>query len=79
MTASATIEVARQDNALSVPVQAIFTEEGETVVRVVTGADSDAPEVTIQPVETGLRAGDRQQILDGLDEGQQVLLTSDDV
>ncbi|MEM8535263.1 MAG: efflux RND transporter periplasmic adaptor subunit, partial [Chloroflexota bacterium] len=79
MTASATIEVARQDNALSVPVQAIFTEEGETVVRVVTDADSDAPEVTIHLVETGLRAGDRQQILDGLDEGQQVLLTSDDV
>lgn len=79
MTASATIEVARQDNALSVPVQAIFTEEGETVVRVVTNADGDAPQITIQPVKTGLRAGDHQQILDGLDEGQQVLIISNDV
>lgn len=73
MTASATIITAKRENALSVPVQAIREENGVTVVDVIVTNDGRTTLVA-QPVEVGIRAGDRIEIVSGLQEGQQVLL-----
>ncbi len=75
MTASATIITAKRENALSVPVQAVREENGVTVVDVVVN-DNGRTTLVTQPVETGIRAGDRIEIISGLNEGQQVLLPS---
>lgn len=73
MTASATIVIARSENALSVPAQAIREQDGMMVVDIVTTSDGNST-ITTQPVETGIRAGDQVEITSGLTEGQQVLL-----
>jgi RND family efflux transporter MFP subunit len=73
MTASATIITAKRENALSVPVQAVREENGMTVVDVVVN-DNGRITLVAQPVETGIRTGDRIEIINGLNEGQQVLL-----
>jgi multidrug efflux pump subunit AcrA (membrane-fusion protein) len=73
MTASATIITAKRENALSVPVQAVREENGVTVVDVVVN-DNGRTTLVTQPVETGIRTGDRIEIINGLNEGQQVLL-----
>jgi HlyD family secretion protein len=44
-----------------------------TVVDVVVNNNGRTTLVT-QPVETGIRTGDRIEIINGLNEGQQVLL-----
>lgn len=73
MTASATIITAKRENALSVPVQAVREENGVTVVDVVVN-DNGRTTLVAQPVETGIRTGDRIEIINGLNEGQQVVL-----
>jgi len=73
MTATATIITAKRENALSVPVQAVREENGVTVVDVVVN-DNGRTTLVTQPVETGIRTGDRIEIINGLNEGQQVLL-----
>jgi RND family efflux transporter MFP subunit len=74
MTASASIMAARRDSALSVPAEAVSTVDGKSVVQVITTDDKGDMRLTQQPVETGLRAGDRIEIVSGLSEGQQVLV-----
>lgn len=76
MTASAAIIVDRRDDAVSVPVGAVRAENGQAVVSVVTTGADGKQTVTIQPVETGLQAGDRMEIRSGLSEGQQVLVNT---
>jgi RND family efflux transporter MFP subunit len=73
MTASATIITAKRENAISVPVQAIREENGVTVVDVIV-TNNGRTTLVAQPVEVGIRAGDRVEIVSGLQEGQQVLL-----
>jgi multidrug efflux pump subunit AcrA (membrane-fusion protein) len=67
MTASATIITAKRENALSVPVQAVREENGVTVVDVVVN-DNGRTTLVAQPVETGIRTGDRIEIINGLNE-----------
>ncbi len=74
MTASATIMAAEQAAALSVPVQAVRTENGQTVVSIVAYADDGTPLVTTQVVETGLQMGDQIEIRSGLEQGQEVVI-----
>jgi RND family efflux transporter MFP subunit len=74
MTASAAIIADRRDEALSVPVQAMRSEDGQTVVSLVSTDPDGNTQITTQAVELGLRTSDRVEILSGLDEGQQVLL-----
>ncbi|MBK9711377.1 MAG: efflux RND transporter periplasmic adaptor subunit [Kouleothrix sp.] len=74
MTASASIITDRRDSALSVPAQAVRSENGATVVSLVTTDKDGKPQVTTQPVEIGLRAGDQIEIRGGLSDGQQVLV-----
>jgi RND family efflux transporter MFP subunit len=74
MTASASIVAARRDNALSVPAEAVSAADGKSVVQVITTDAQGDKRLSQQPVETGLRAGDRIEIVSGLSEGQQVLV-----
>jgi HlyD family secretion protein len=74
MTASASIISERREGVLRVPAQAVSTENGTSVVSVVTTDQDGKQQVTTQPVELGLRAGDQVEIRDGLSEGQQVLV-----
>jgi RND family efflux transporter MFP subunit len=74
MTASAAIVIDRVDTALSVPEQAVRTENGQTVVTVAAPGDNGAMQTTTQPVETGLEADGRIEIRSGLTEGQQVII-----
>jgi RND family efflux transporter MFP subunit len=74
MTASASIISERREGVLRVPAQAVRTENGASVVSVVTTDEDDTQQVITQPVELGLRAGDQVEIRGGLSEGQQVLV-----
>ncbi|MCU0493591.1 MAG: efflux RND transporter periplasmic adaptor subunit [Chloroflexaceae bacterium] len=74
MTASATIVADNRDNTLIVPAQAVRTENGQSVVSIVSTGSNGEQQVTTQVVETGLRSGDQIEILSGLNEGQQVLI-----
>lgn len=74
MTASASIIAERRDSALYVPAAAVTTEGGASVVQLITTDKDGKQQLTPQPVELGLRAGDLVEIRSGLSEGQQVLV-----
>lgn len=76
MTANARIETARRDNVLLVPNGAIIVDRvtsSYTVNKVVTDANGQQS-LTAVPVTIGLRDGRYTQIMDGLSEGEQVLI-----
>ncbi|MDP3900868.1 MAG: efflux RND transporter periplasmic adaptor subunit [bacterium] len=71
MTADVTILTARKDSVISVPGRAVFTENGEKLVRIVT----DTGELEQRKVETGLRGSDgRVEITSGVSEGEKVVV-----
>lgn len=74
MTASASIISERREGVLRVPAAALRTENGATVVSVIATDKDGKQQVSTQPVEVGLRAGDQVEIRGGLSEGQQVLV-----
>lgn len=67
--ADLTIICVRMDDALSVPVDAVFSDGARTCVRVLDGAHARLREVTL-----GVRSTDRAQVLKGLEAGERVLL-----
>lgn len=69
-TASAVVVVREYPEVLTVPTAAITTRDGRAVVSRVTGTSSRVVEVT-----TGRVFGADTEILSGLDEGDQVLIT----
>ena len=74
MTVSMTVPVASADDALSVPISAVFKGDGgKKVVYVKTGENSEKREVKI-----GVTNIDYAQILNGLKEGEEILLTEPD-
>ena len=74
MTVSMTVPVASADDALSVPISAVFKGDGgKKVVYVRTGENSEKREVKI-----GVTNIDYAQILNGLKEGEEILLTEPD-
>lgn len=77
MTASATIVAERRDTAISVPLQAVQTRDGQSFVQLVTSDAAGSQVVNEQPVTTGLRAGERIEIVSGLEAGQQVLIVTE--
>jgi HlyD family secretion protein len=75
MTASTEIIVGRKENALAVPIDAIKpTTHGATVTVMTTGKKGQ-PEFHVQPVKTGISDGDNTEILEGLHEGDTVVLS----
>jgi hypothetical protein len=59
---------------LRIPAQAVRTENGVSVVSIVTTGQDGQQQISAQPVELGLRAADQVEIRGGLSEGQQVLV-----
>lgn len=73
MTASATIIADRRDGVLSVPAAAVRTIDGQSVVSVAVGTGNER-RIEDRPVEVGLRAGERVEIISGIAEGEQVVI-----
>lgn len=69
MSATAIIQIARHDNALSIPTAAIQTTNGtSTVQRLKSG------KVEVTEVETGISSDTNTEILSGLSEGDSVII-----
>lgn len=77
MTASVNIETAYKDNALLVPNTAIKPYKGAKAVQVSRGEKPDGSlEVEYIPVTIGLRDGTQTEILEGVEEGTVVVISS---
>jgi len=70
MYADTTLELDHKENALSVPVQAVIRGATESYVLVVDGQDH----VQKRAVELGEQTSDREEILHGLSENEQVII-----
>ena len=70
MTANVTFEVAKRENVLVVPVEAVEGRRGTRTARVQSGTGAG----TTTAVETGLSDGDRVEVRSGLAEGATVLV-----
>lgn len=70
MTTSNAIETQRIPHALSIPIEAVSTDSGVTVVYAKSGSS-----VTKQEIETGTMSDDEVVVLRGLEEGDRVLLS----
>lgn len=68
-TARAEIFIAELDNALAVPVQAVFSEAGQQFVFVKNGRSADPI-----PVDIGLSSTEYVEIVNGLSQGDEVML-----
>ncbi|MBI3857160.1 MAG: HlyD family secretion protein [Planctomycetes bacterium] len=73
MTASVEIRVGERKKVLFVPSEAVKIEGGAPVVHVPSGAVGDA--FTVVHVKVGLDNGVRTEILEGIEEGAEVLVT----
>ncbi len=71
LSADVTITSARLEDVLTVPQRAVLIQDGATYVRVKTG-DTTFEE---RFVETGLRGLGRVHVLDGLSEGEEIVIT----
>jgi HlyD family secretion protein len=69
MTAIATIELIRKENAISVPIGAIIYQEGKTYVQKASSKDNNLTEVIV-----GERGFVKTEILSGLERGMEVLV-----
>jgi len=69
MTAEVEIASVHRPDALTIPSQAVVIENGHEVCYVANGEDLDRREVKL-----GYSSNDRLEILEGLDEGEQVVL-----
>jgi len=70
MTSRVEIECASVENALSVPIHAVFNDQGRTYCYVDTQTSYEKREVSI-----GAQSGDWAQVLAGLKEGERVALS----
>ena len=88
MSASVEIQTNKQDNILSVPVNAVTTRDwpdsvknknnsasaADNIRQVVFAYDTKTQQVTIRDVKTGLQDNKYLQITDGLKENEQVVI-----
>ena len=70
MNASATITVVNKPDVLVVPVEAIQTEDGKSIVY--TALDEQGLPSAPKEVETGLSTSSQVEIVSGLEEGDTV-------
>lgn len=72
MNATATISVARSENVLLIPLDALQERGAEQFVYIAGDGDGDNEQ---RAVETGLSDGTNVEILSGLSEGEQIVYT----
>lgn len=75
MTAELTFPISTVDNALTVPLTAVFTEDDDTTVVYIVGKGLNPGAARRVPVEIGVSDFDFAEIKNGLAEGDIVLLT----
>jgi RND family efflux transporter MFP subunit len=69
--AEATLTLQKKDNILTVPVQAVSHENNQTAVYMVNAQD----QIAIQPVTAGMQTTNNVEILSGVSEGEQVVVS----
>lgn len=69
MTVNMKVPIARADDAISVPIAAVLREKGKKIVYVRSGDSSEK-----RSVKVGVTNVDYAQILNGLTEGEEILL-----
>ncbi|HRN96180.1 MAG TPA: efflux transporter periplasmic adaptor subunit, partial [Candidatus Levybacteria bacterium] len=72
MTANVDIEVDRAADVLSVPNSAVKPYKGGRAVRV---ENKKTKEIDYIPVEVGIKGDDRTQIIKGVSEGQEIIIS----
>ena len=73
MNADAEIIVDERNDILYIPVEALEKENGETVVYVVKDGKKEARKIT-----TGLKSLSYVEVIDGLEEGENVVIPEHD-
>lgn len=68
MAITASIILATKDNVLTVPSSAIVIQNGQTLARILKNNN-----LMYTPVETGLVASGKTEIISGITEGQEVV------
>ncbi len=71
MTATVRIFIEEKENVLLIPIEAVFVQDGQAVVEVLT---SDGPRIV--PVKLGLISDRYAEVVSGLEEGQLVITGS---
>jgi len=71
MNGDALITLAKKENVLTVPLDAISERDGKVFVQIKTDAKEQAEE---REIELGLEGDDEVEVLAGLNEGEQILL-----
>lgn len=74
MTASATIIADRREGAVSVPVAAVRTRDGQSFVELVTTGSDGNRLIEERAVTVGLRTGEQVEIVSGLAAGDEVVV-----
>jgi len=75
MTAELSFPITTIENALAVPISAIFTEDDDTTVVYIIGKGTNPNAAVRVPIEVGVANFDFAEIKGGLSEGDIVLLT----
>jgi RND family efflux transporter MFP subunit len=75
MTATVNIVVARRENVLAVPIDAVKQDAKGTMVTVMTGGPRGQPQVKPVSVKTGISDGEHTEVLEGLKEGDVVVVS----
>lgn len=71
MTASATIQLEKRKNVLRIPAEALITNNNQTMVRL-----AENGQFKMQPIKIGLNNGHWVEVLEGLKEGQEIVLVA---
>lgn len=71
MSATATIYLDKKENVLRVPAEAVTTENGRSIVQVMVNGQSQ-----IKPVKIGLTTDRWVEVVEGLQEGEEVIIAS---
>ncbi len=72
MTANIEIITAEKENALAVPNQSIKKENGQNVIEFIQ--DQKTNTTATKPVEIGLRGNSLTEIINGLKQGEEVII-----
>ncbi len=75
MTATVNITVARRDDVLAIPIDAVRQGAQGATVSVMTKGRNGRPQFNTVPIKTGVSDADHIEVLDGLKEGDTVVVS----
>lgn len=80
MTANVTVAIAKKSQTLTIPLTALGKQisPDEFEVQVIQNADSDTPTISSRTVKTGINDKINTEILSGLTQGEQVIISQSD-